>query len=102
MRTVLGDCQAAGGARLLVTPPRSRQAAQSEIRKLFISEGIQIGARHIDLHCPWDFERIADTTVLQRPEGISAIIEDGKVIDRGTADGPNKLREELGRSRAFC
>jgi hypothetical protein len=83
-------------------PPRSRQAAQSEIRKFFISEGIQIGARHIDLDCPWDFERIADITVLQRPEGISAIVKDGKVIDRGTAGGANKLREGLGRSRAFC
>ena len=54
------------------------------------------------LHCPWDFERIAEITVLQRPEGISAIIKDGKVVDRGTAGGPNKLREALGGSGAFC
>jgi hypothetical protein len=39
--------------------------------------------------------------VLQRPEGISAIIKDGKVIDHGTAGGLNKLREELGQSRTF-
>jgi imidazolonepropionase-like amidohydrolase len=47
----------------------------------------------------WDSDPIADITVLQHPEEISAIIKDGRVIDRETVGGFSKLREELGRSR---
>src|SRR6516162_6944953 len=46
----------------------------------------------------WDSDPIADITVLQHPEEISAIIKDGRVIDRETVGGFSKLREELGRS----
>jgi imidazolonepropionase-like amidohydrolase len=49
----------------------------------------------------WDSDPIADMTVLQRPEEISAIIKDGRVIDRGTVGGFSRLHEELGRSRTL-
>ena len=49
----------------------------------------------------WDSDPIADITVLQHPEEISAIIKDGRVIDRETVGGFSKLREELGRSRTL-
>jgi imidazolonepropionase-like amidohydrolase len=49
----------------------------------------------------WDSDPIADITVLQRPEEISAIIKDGKVIDREAVGGFSKLRQELGRSRTL-
>ena len=48
-----------------------------------------------------DSDPIADITVVQRPEEISAVIKDGRVIDRGTVGGFSKLREELGRSRTL-
>jgi imidazolonepropionase-like amidohydrolase len=49
----------------------------------------------------WGSDPIADITVLQRPEEISAIIKAGRVIDRETAGGFGKLGEEPGRSRTF-
>ena len=49
----------------------------------------------------WDSDPIADITVLQRPEEISAVIKDGKVIDREAVGGFSKLRQELGRSRTL-
>jgi imidazolonepropionase-like amidohydrolase len=49
----------------------------------------------------WDSDPIADITVLQRPEEISAIIKDGRVIDRETMGGFSKLGEEPGRSRTL-
>jgi imidazolonepropionase-like amidohydrolase len=49
----------------------------------------------------WDSDPIADITVLQRPEEISTIVKDGRVIDRETVGGFSELREELGRSRTF-
>jgi imidazolonepropionase-like amidohydrolase len=49
----------------------------------------------------WDNDPIADITVLQRPDEISAIIKDGRMIDRMTVGGFSKLREEFGRSRTL-
>ena len=46
----------------------------------------------------WDSDPIADITVLQRPDEISVIIKDGKVIDRETVGGFRPLSEEPGRS----
>jgi imidazolonepropionase-like amidohydrolase len=47
----------------------------------------------------WGSDPIADITVLQRPEEISAIIKDGRIVDRDAVGGFNPLVEELGRSR---
>src|SRR5271166_5660290 len=46
----------------------------------------------------WDNDPLADITVLQRPNEISAIIKDGKIIDRDAAGFP-QLSEEPGRAR---
>jgi len=46
----------------------------------------------------WDNDPLADITVLQRPNEISAIIKDGKIIDRDVAGFP-LLSEEPGRAR---
>src|SRR5208337_2417617 len=46
----------------------------------------------------WDNDPLADITVLQRPNEISAIIKDGKIIDRDAAGLP-QLSEEPGRAR---
>ncbi|MBV8132247.1 MAG: amidohydrolase family protein, partial [Alphaproteobacteria bacterium] len=46
----------------------------------------------------WDSDPIADITVLQRPDEISAIIKDGMIIDRETVGGFRQLSEEPGRS----
>jgi len=46
----------------------------------------------------WDNDPLADITVLQRPNKISAIIKDGKIIDRDAAGFP-QLSEEPGRAR---
>jgi len=46
----------------------------------------------------WDNDPLADITVLQRPNEISAIIKDGKIIDRDAAGFP-LLSEEPGRAR---
>ena len=49
----------------------------------------------------WDSDPIADITVLQRPQEISAIIKDGRIVDREAVGGFTKLGEEPGRSRTF-
>ena len=46
----------------------------------------------------WDSDPIADISVLQRPEEISAIIKDGRIVDREAVGGFRQLGEELGRS----
>jgi len=46
----------------------------------------------------WDSDPSADITVLQRPDEISVIIKDGRVIDRDTVGGFRPLSEEPGRS----
>jgi imidazolonepropionase-like amidohydrolase len=46
----------------------------------------------------WNSDPIADITVLQRPDEISVIIKDGKLIDRETVGGFRQLSEEPGRS----
>ena len=50
----------------------------------------------------WDSDPIADITVLQRPEEISAIIKDGRIVDREGIGGFRELSEEPGRSRTFA
>jgi len=50
----------------------------------------------------WDSDPIADMTVLQRPEEISAIIKDGRIVDREGIAGFRELSEEPGRSRKFA
>jgi imidazolonepropionase-like amidohydrolase len=49
----------------------------------------------------WDSDPIADITVLQRPEEISAIIKDGRIVDCQGVGGFRELSEEPGRSRRF-
>src|SRR5271165_438302 len=49
----------------------------------------------------WDSDPIADITVFQRPDEISAIIKDGRFVDRKTVGGFQELDEEPGRSRTF-
>ena len=46
----------------------------------------------------WNSDPIADITVLQRPDEISTIIKDGRVIDRGTG-GFRQLPDEPPRVR---
>jgi imidazolonepropionase-like amidohydrolase len=46
----------------------------------------------------WNRDPLADITVLQRPSEISAIIKDGRIIDRDVAGFPD-LNEEPGRAR---
>ena len=50
----------------------------------------------------WDSDPIADMTVLQRPEEISAIIKDGRIVDREGIAGFRELSKEPGRSRKFA
>jgi hypothetical protein len=47
----------------------------------------------------WNGDPIADITVLQRPSEISAIIKDGRVVDR-EAGGFRRLPDELPRARS--
>jgi imidazolonepropionase-like amidohydrolase len=49
----------------------------------------------------WDSDLIADITVVQRPEEISTIIKDGRIVDREAVGGFRQLSEELGRSGIF-
>jgi imidazolonepropionase-like amidohydrolase len=49
----------------------------------------------------WDCDPIADISVLQRPEEISAIIKDGRIVDCEGVTGFRELSEEPGRSRVF-
>ena len=47
----------------------------------------------------WNSDPIADITVLQRPDEISVIIKDGRIIDRAAAGGFLQLSEEPPRAR---
>jgi len=50
----------------------------------------------------WDSDPLADITVLQRPNEISTIIMDGRVVDRDAAGGFRRLDDEPGRARIFA
>jgi imidazolonepropionase-like amidohydrolase len=47
----------------------------------------------------WNSDPLADISVLQRPGEISAIIKDGRIIDRAAAGGFLQLGEEPPRAR---
>ena len=47
----------------------------------------------------WDGDPTADITVLQRPDQISVIIKDGRIVDRAAAGGFLQLSEEPSRAR---
>jgi imidazolonepropionase-like amidohydrolase len=47
----------------------------------------------------WNGDPIADITVLQRPDQISVIIKDGRIVDRTVAGGFLQLSEEPPRAR---
>ena len=47
----------------------------------------------------WNSDPIADITVLQRPDEISVIIKEGRIIDRAAAGGFLQLSEEPPRAR---
>ncbi len=47
----------------------------------------------------WDRDPIADITVLQRPDEISVIIKDGRIVDRAAAGGFLELSKEPPRAR---
>jgi imidazolonepropionase-like amidohydrolase len=49
----------------------------------------------------WDNDPIADITVLQRPNEISTIIKDGRIVEREVVGGFRRLAEEPGRARIF-
>ena len=49
----------------------------------------------------WNSDPIADITVLQRPSEISAVIKDGRIVNRA-AHGFRELAEELPRARIFA
>jgi imidazolonepropionase-like amidohydrolase len=49
----------------------------------------------------WDNDPLADITVLQRPTEISAIIKDGRIVDRDGGGGFRRLSEEPSRARMF-
>ncbi len=49
----------------------------------------------------WDNDPIADITVLQRPNEISTIIKDGRIVEREAVGGFRPLAEEPGRARIF-
>jgi imidazolonepropionase-like amidohydrolase len=49
----------------------------------------------------WNSDPLADITVLQRPSEISAVIKDGRVVDRA-ADGFRELADELPRARTLA
>jgi hypothetical protein len=46
----------------------------------------------------WNSDPLADITVLQRPGEISAVIKDGRIVDR-TAHGFRALAEDLPRAQ---
>ena len=50
----------------------------------------------------WDSDPLADITVLQRPNEISTIIMDGRVVDRDATVGFRRLDDEPGRARIFA
>jgi imidazolonepropionase-like amidohydrolase len=47
----------------------------------------------------WNSDSLADITVLQRPDEISVIIKDGRLVDRAAAGGFLQLQEEPPRAR---
>jgi imidazolonepropionase-like amidohydrolase len=47
----------------------------------------------------WNSDSLADITVLQRPDEISTIIKDGRLVDRAAAGGFLQLQEEPPRAR---
>lgn len=49
----------------------------------------------------WSSNPVADITVLQRPDEISAVIKDGRLVNRG-AGGFQQLVEEPGRARMLA
>ena len=49
----------------------------------------------------WNSNPLADITVLQRPDEISAVIKDGRLVDRG-AGGFRQLLEEPSRARMLA
>jgi imidazolonepropionase-like amidohydrolase len=50
----------------------------------------------------WDADPTADITVLQRPDEISVIIKDGRIVDRAAAGGFLQLSEEPARARKLA
>ena len=50
----------------------------------------------------WDADPTADITVLQRPDEISVIIKDGRIVDRAAAGGFLQLGEEPSRARMLA
>jgi imidazolonepropionase-like amidohydrolase len=48
----------------------------------------------------WDSDPLADITVLQRPNEISAVIKDGRIVGRD-GGGFRQISEELPRARTF-
>jgi imidazolonepropionase-like amidohydrolase len=50
----------------------------------------------------WDGDPTADITVLQRPNQISVIIKDGRIVDRAAAAGFLRLSEEPTRARILA
>ena len=50
----------------------------------------------------WDGDPTADITVLQRPDEISVIIKDGRIVDRAAAGGFLQLSEEPPRARMLA
>ena len=50
----------------------------------------------------WDGDPTADITVLQRPDEISVVIKDGRIIDRVAAGGFRQLSEEPPRARMLA
>jgi hypothetical protein len=49
----------------------------------------------------WNSNPLVDITVLQRPHEISAVIKDGRLVDRD-AGGFRHLLEEPGRARMLA
>jgi imidazolonepropionase-like amidohydrolase len=50
----------------------------------------------------WDGDPTADITLLQRPDEISVIIKDGRIVDRAAAGGFLQLSEEPPRARMLA
>ena len=50
----------------------------------------------------WDGDPTADITVLQRPDQISVIIKDGRIVDRTAPGGFLQLSEEPTRARMLA
>jgi imidazolonepropionase-like amidohydrolase len=50
----------------------------------------------------WNSDPLADITVLQRPSEISAVVKEGRIVDRGAAHGFRELAEEPSRARMLA